>query len=168
VTDYARWALSAGASCVSVVPQAVGAGSVGIYIAAAGPAAASSQLITSVQNYLGVYNAAPNGVRPVTARAVVAALTLVPVNVTLALNPNTATAQAAAMQALQLFFQQLAASVTAQALTGGSGGVTCYVSRLDNAVANGDGEYSHERILPAADVTCTGTQLLTLGTVTFE
>jgi uncharacterized phage protein gp47/JayE len=96
-------------------------------------------------------------VRPVTARAVVSAATLVPVPVTLSLNPNTALTQQAATAALQLFFAQ-----------GQKIGGTLYVSRLDNAVSNSDGEYSHERTAPAADVTCLPSQLLTLGTVTFQ
>lgn len=167
--DYITWATGAGAPYVNVVPQAVGAGSVGIYIAAAGPAAATTALVNAVQAAIGVYGA-DGGVRPVTARALVMAATLVPVNITLHLNPNTALTQAAALSALQLFFAQSIANLFS---AGGQqaqnqGGTTLYMSRLDNAISSADGEYSHERYVPTGDLVFLPSQMFVLGTVTFE
>jgi uncharacterized phage protein gp47/JayE len=167
LNDYLNWCSDQGIAYYNVLPNAVGAGSVGIYIADAGPSVASDSDVDALQNYLGVYNGVP-GVRPVTARVLVMAATLAPVNVTMSLNPNTATTQAAATNALQLFFQQLAASYKTAALAGGAGGVTLFFSRLENAISNGSGAFSQELTAPAADVTFLASQIPTLGTVTFE
>ena len=87
---------------------------------------------------------------------VVAGATLQTVNVTLHLTPNTASTESAATAALARFF-------LAEATIGG----TLLMERLDVAVANGSGEYSHSRSAPSADVTAASTTLSVLGTVTF-
>jgi uncharacterized phage protein gp47/JayE len=159
--DYITWAKAAGAGYVNVVPGAIGAGSVWLYTAAPGPAVASEQLVAAVQNYLGVYDT-NTGVRPVTARAVAMASTLVPVNMTLHLNPDTALTRAAATSAIALFFPQSAAQQNVPS------GPILYMSRLDNAIWSGDGEYSHERIAPSTDQTFTASQMFVMGALTFE
>ncbi len=82
--------------------------------------------------------------------------TLQPVNVSLHLNPDTTAIRAAATNALGL-------QILADATIGG----TLYVTRLDAALQNADGEFSHELATPAADVTAGATTLSVLGSVTF-
>jgi uncharacterized phage protein gp47/JayE len=151
VADYTAWAEAAlsGVAYVQTVPNNTGLGTVGVWFAMAGPAAPTTAEVSAVQAYIDT-------VRPVTAAVTVMAATLVPVNVTLHLNPDTPAIRAAATAALQLSFAQDAAI-----------GGTVYVSRLDNAISSSDGEYSHERSLPAADVAMSNGQLPVLGTVTF-
>jgi uncharacterized phage protein gp47/JayE len=151
LADYERWAEAAGAAYVNVVPGWVGAGSVGVIIAAPGPAVASTQLVAAVQAYINQQN-----IRPITARVVVVAATLVPVDVQYTLNPDTTATEAAALNALQLFYQQSAQI-----------GSTVFMSRQDNAVSSGSGAYSFERIAPTADVVMTNSQLAVLGTVSW-
>jgi uncharacterized phage protein gp47/JayE len=157
LNDYVVWAKKAGAAFVNVVPQAVGPGSVGIYIAGPGPSVASAQLVAAVQAYI----TGPS-VKPTTARVLVMASTLMPENVTLHLNPDTALTRAAAVTGLELFFLQ---SALQQNQTGQN---VLYMSRLDSAISSASGEYSHERYAPAADLTFPPSQLFTLGAVYFE
>lgn len=169
--DYVEWCKEAlaGVGYVGVVPTGAGQGTVMVYIAmsvAGAPVAATPSQVATVQAYIGSFNADP-GVRPVTANVTVAAATLVPVAVSLKLNPNTAQTQAAASQALALAFAQ-DATVGGSTQASGVLGGTIYVSRLDDAVASSDGEYSHERLAPAADVTVGTGQLPVLGAVTFS
>ena len=169
--DYLEWCKEAlaGVGYVGVVPTGAGQGTVTVYIAMSAngvPAAATPAQVATVQSYIGAFNTDP-GVRPVTANVTVAAATLTAVNVSLKLNPNTAETQAAASQALALAFAQdatIGGSTQASGVVGG----TIYVSRLDDAVASSDGEYSHERLAPTADVTVGTGQLPVLGTVTFS
>lgn len=76
--------------------------------------------------------------------------------VTVALNPDTTATRAAATAALA---QQLREDATI--------GGTIHLSRLDAALQNASGEFSHARSAPAADVTAAATTLSILGTVTF-
>jgi len=151
--DYVKWALAASAnvSLAACPPSACGGGVVSVVIFGPNLTVASPALVATVQAYI-------NAQRPVTANVTVYAGTLNPVNVTLHLNPNTPTIQAAASAALALSFEQ-------DATIGG----TSYLSRLSNAVSSSDGEYSHELIAPAADVVAPSLFALnTLGTVTFQ
>ena len=86
----------------------------------------------------------------------VLAATIQPVPVTLHLNPDSVVAEAAATAALARFF-------LADATING----TILVERLDVAVANSSGEFSHVRTAPSADVTAGLTTLSVLGAVTF-
>ena len=169
--DYIEWCKEAlsGVQYVGVLPAGAGQGTVTIYIAMSEngtPVAATPAQVATVQSYIGSFNADP-GVRPVTANVTVMAATLTAVNVSLQVRPNTAATQAAAQQALALAFAQdatVGGSIQASGTTGG----TIYVSRLDDAVASSDGEYSHERLAPAADVVVATGQLPVLGAVTFS
>lgn len=87
---------------------------------------------------------------------VVTAATLQPVAITLTLNPDTTATRAAAIEALE---EQMRADATI-------GGMV-YLSRLDAALQNASGEFSHTRSAPVADVTAAATTLSVLGTVTF-
>lgn len=87
---------------------------------------------------------------------VVTGATIQAVNFTLALSPDTAGTRAAAIEALQ-------AQMLADATIGG----TIFMSRMDAALVNASGEFSHARTVPAADVTAGAVTLSVLGTVTF-
>jgi uncharacterized phage protein gp47/JayE len=87
---------------------------------------------------------------------VVVGATLQPVAFSLHLNPDTTAKRAAAINALTL---QILADATIAA--------TLYMSRMDAALENADGEFSHERATPSADVTAAATTLSIIGTVSF-
>ena len=87
----------------------------------------------------------------------VIAATLLPVNVTVHLNPDTTANRAGATSALTL-------QVLADATIGG----TIYVSRLQAALQNASGEFSDELTAPSVDVTAGISTLPVIGTVTFS
>lgn len=87
----------------------------------------------------------------------VIAVTLQTVNVSLHLNPDSTVTRAGATNAVAAWF-------IADATIGG----TMFVSRLDAALENASGEFSHERATPAADVAAgTISSLPVMGTVGF-
>lgn len=151
--DYITWAEEADDEVVyvEVIPAMGGLGNVGVVIGMFGPRAPTSGEIAVVQAYI----TGPT-IAPVTANVTVLGCTLSPINFSIHLNPDTTANRAAATEALAL-------SLLQDAQIGG----TIYMSRTDNALSSSDGEYSHERSLPAGDVTVSSTQLPTLGTVTF-
>lgn len=153
--DYVTWAKSAGAAYVNVVPGWVGTGSVGVIVAMPGGLVPTPAQLAAIDAVLQVE-------RPVTAQVITVAAQPLPVPVTLHLNPDTTATRAAATTALGLFFAGLASAPPGQLPT-----PTVYVSRLDAAISNADGETSHERVAPAADVVPTGAQLPVLGAVNF-
>ncbi len=134
--DYEEWALEAlpNIALATCPPAACGNGVVSVVFLMDGFVPPTAAQIAAVQAYI-------EAKRPVTASATVYGGTLNPVNVSLAVSPNTPTIQGAALAALTLSFQQDAAI-----------GATTYFSRLNNAVASSDGEYSHEWAAPTADV----------------
>lgn len=152
ISDYVQWAKAADdqVAYVSVIPGMGGLGNVGVIVGMIGPRVPTGGEITAIQAYIAA-------LAPVTANVIVLACTLQPVSFTIHLNPDTTANRAAASVALALSFQQDA-----------SIGGTVYMSRIDNALASSDGEYSHERSVPSADVTMTALQLPTLSTVTFD
>ena len=91
----------------------------------------------------------------------VIAAALQPVNFSIHLNPDTVATEAAAVNALTA--QMLADAVIPDALNPG----TIFMSRMDAALANADGEFSHERAAPSADVVPPANTLCVIGTVTF-
>jgi uncharacterized phage protein gp47/JayE len=150
-SDYETWAKDALSSVAyaSTISNWVGLGTVGVVIALAGPAAPATGDVTTVQNFI-------NTVRPVTAAVTVIAATLLPVNFSLHLNPDTPAIRAGVTSALALEFAN-----------DGEIGGTGYRSRWFDAVGSVSGEYSCEMTVPAADVVPTNTQILTLGTITW-
>jgi uncharacterized phage protein gp47/JayE len=100
--------------------------------------------------------------KPLGMSVFVTAFTLVPVNVAIALTPNTVPVQAAATAALQLFF-----AGAPDMLPSGGGTWILPMSNLDAALSNGSGETYHDRTAPSADQTYSAGQLPILGTLTF-
>jgi uncharacterized phage protein gp47/JayE len=148
--DYPTWVgqISPGA-IVAVKPNWVGNGTVGLVVAMPGPVVPSAPQLAAIAAYIQT-------VRPVTGQLVMVPAILRPVDISLHLSPDTVAIRAATLSALALFFSQDAAI-----------GGTIFTTRLDNAISNASGEYSHERALPSADVVAGATEIPVLGTVTF-
>jgi uncharacterized phage protein gp47/JayE len=163
--DYETWASAVYPGLyVYVAPaQIQGLGNVGVTIAMPGPAVPSGPEVAAVQ-------AALLAKKPVGSRVQTFAASLLPVNVSITLNPDTTATRAAATSALQLFFAQdgkIGGPVMNPVDGTTSPGGIIYMSRLDNALSSSDGEYSHERQAPTADVTPGTGQIPVLGTITF-
>jgi uncharacterized phage protein gp47/JayE len=155
--DYVNWceAASSAVAYVQAIPQWYGAGSVGIFLAGAGPSALSGPEVATVSAYLGALFA-PGGVAPVTAYVAVFGATLYTLNATVHLNPDTSTIRAAATAAFQAW-------VETDAQIGG----TMYVARMDAALEGASGEFSHDRTLPAADVVLGPGTIAVAGVLSF-
>lgn len=148
--SYVRAALGVpGVAYAAERPLWLGAGSVGVVVAMAGPRVPTGGELTTVQ-------AALDAMRPVTAQVLAVSASLLPVNVTVALNPDTVVTRGAVQSALGAFF-----------LTEGAIGGTLFRSRMIEAVSSAAGEYSHTLSVPSGDVALGAAQLATLGTVTF-
>lgn len=152
--DYEQWAKEAlpNVALASCPAAACGGGVVSVAVAMTGLVAPTDAERATILAYIQARR--PTGATEITVYACV----LNPVNVTLALNPNTVDVQAAASAALALSFAQDAAI-----------GATTYLSRLGAAVSSSDGEFSHELVAPAADVPAPSLFALNvLGTVTYQ
>lgn len=148
--DYEAWVQQASPGAyLSVQPAWVGLGTVGLLVAMRGPLVPTPSQLAAIAAYV-----APR--KPVTAQVVVVPASLLAVDVSLHLSPDTVAIRAATLAALGLFFDQDAAI-----------GGTIFISRLDAAISSASGEYSHERALPAADVAMGATQMPVLGSVIF-
>lgn len=149
--DYETWGADAGASYINVVKGWLGLGTVGIIVAMSGPngpVAPTDAQIAQIQTYIDQY-------RPVRGNAVVVAATIVPQNVTISLNPDTANART-----------QVQAAVAAYYATQNIGGML-YVSQLSDAISSVSGETSHVISVPSADQQLANNQLPVLGTITW-
>lgn len=82
--------------------------------------------------------------------------TLLTVNMTIQINPNTTAIQTAIQNELE-----------AMILRDGGAGQTLRLSRISEAISIADGEFNHVLTLPSADVVATNTQVHVLGTLTF-
>jgi uncharacterized phage protein gp47/JayE len=147
------------AALVSAVSPAVGL----VTVAFAMPSGSTWRVPTAPEiATLTAYLNDPAQRKPLGAPAVTTiGATLLAVNFSLHLNPNTVSIQAAAANALAA--RMLADATIPDALHAG----TIFMSRIDAALANADGEFSHERALPAADVTLSFPSLAVLGTIAF-
>jgi uncharacterized phage protein gp47/JayE len=152
LADYQQWAKAASSvvEYVQVVPNWVGLGSVGVFVAGAGPSALTSDEVTTVDTYL-------QSVRPVTARVITQAAATQAINVTLHLVPDTAANRVAAQSGY--------ASWVASSAQIGS---TAYVDDLAAAIkATGGSAFSFDILSPAADVVLGNGTIAVAGTVSF-
>ncbi len=152
VTDYENWSLEvAGVTRVWVRPLYSGAGTVQIFFVRDNDATyiPDAGKVTTLQNYI-------NNLRPVTAAVTVAAPTDTPVNMTIALTPNTADIQAAVIAELKDVF-----------LRDAQPGGTILISHLREAISIAAGETNHVLSVPSADVTATAAQIRSLGVITW-
>jgi uncharacterized phage protein gp47/JayE len=151
VADYKAW-------MQEVLPGAIvgvsspSAGFVTVAFAMPGPRVPTVPELAAATAYLT--NATVR--KPITAQVNVIAATLLPVNVGLHMIPDTTATRAAAITALTLYFQ-----------ADGAVDGLIDMSRLDNAVSAGSGEFAHDRIAPTADIAAVVNTLPMLGTVTF-
>ena len=123
-------------------------GSVGVIVAMKGGVAATPAQIALIQAYIDAR-------RPVRANVTVIAATIVPQPVTIILNPFTAAAQQAAMNALTKYY--LAEGI----------GSTIYVEGLEAQIAGAAGD-QNTLVLPTSNQSFTPAELPVLGTVTWQ
>jgi len=152
--DYVLWALEVpGVTRVWVYPMQLGAGTVTVlFVNDDDPVSIipDAAEVAEVQAHI-------DGRRPVTAEVFVAAPTATPLDMTIALDPNTASVQQAVLAELQDL-------LTREAQPGG----TILISRLREAVSIAAGEGDNSIITPAANVTHAAGEMAVLGTVTFQ
>lgn len=152
--DYVEWALSVpGVTRAWVFPLYLGAGNVRVYIADdsfTGSALASAGTVAAAQTYL-------DSVRPVTADVDVVAPNRQPVNIRVTIGPDTPAGRAAVTASLADLFAR-------EAVPEG----TIPRTHIAEAISQAAGEYDHNLIQPAANVTAGPGAILTLGTLTWS
>lgn len=150
---YAAWASAVpGVAVVAERPGWVGLGTVGVVVAMGSRLAPTSP--TGPE--LAAVQAALDAQRPVTALVVAVAASLVPVNLSIFLSPDTTATRAAVTEAVALFL----------ASEPGIGG-TIQRSRLSEAISSAAGEYAHRIDVPAANVVLGPAQLAVPGIITW-
>lgn len=167
-TDYIQWALAVpGITRSWVGPQALGPGTVVVYVVNDNdnPITPSPAKITEVADYIEV-------LRPVTANVSVVAPTLLALNMTIQIKPNTAAIQAAITTEIQDLIYRDAALAGAYKSPGVLHTGKILLSRINEAVSIGSGEEDHLITLingvAPADITPATGQLVVLGTITWQ
>lgn len=152
--DYPVWVQNSfAASQVRTLPNHAGAGTVGVVVAmgtAATPRVPTSAELDAMAAYLET-------VRPATAEVILIPVELLPVPVSLSVEPNEAAVRGAAEAAIAAFFAREAKI-----------GERLYRSRLSEAVSAASGEYRHDISVPAGNVTPTSAQLPVPGAITWS
>lgn len=152
--DYTKWALQvAGITRAWVYPNYLGAGTVGVAVVtddAVGGPIPSAPVVASVQSYI-------DNLRPVTAQVTVFAPVAKPLNLTIALTPNSTTVRTAVAAELSDLLRR-------DAVPGG----TILLSRIREAVSIAAGESDNTVTNPTANFTCATGELATLGTITWS
>lgn len=149
VADYQGWASDAGAAYCQVLPQWIGPGTVGIAILMAGPRVPTPAELARIDVAIQL-------VRPVTATVVTLAGSLAPIDMSLAIAPDTVGTRAAVLAAIGGFMLREAAI----------GGRLPH-SRLDSAISSASGEYDHVLAVPLGDIVPAATALPVPGVITF-
>ncbi|MHB1053466.1 MAG: baseplate J/gp47 family protein [Thiobacillus sp.] len=151
-TDYVAWALEvAGVTRAWVYPGELGLGTVTVRFvrdndASIIPDAAEVQAVLDHIDTL----------RPVTAGLTVVAPVAVPLNLTIALTPNTSTVQAAVLAEIKDLLVRAAEP-----------GGTILISHIREAISLAAGETNHVLTVPSADVAHTVGQIATMGIITW-
>jgi uncharacterized phage protein gp47/JayE len=166
--DYVQWAREvAGVTRAWVGPLALGPGTVTVWFVTDGedPITPSGAKITEVAEYI-------EELRPVTANVNVAAPVLFPIDLTIAIDPNTASVQEAIEQELQdLILRDAAVAGAWKGPTENYDG-KILLSRINEAISIAAGESDHEVIDintdPPADVEPADGELAVLGTITWQ
>jgi uncharacterized phage protein gp47/JayE len=145
------WARAASAEVahVAVRPLWLGAGTVGVVAAMAGPRVPTAPEIALIA-------AAIEAERPVTAAVIVLPAVLLPVALQIRVSPDTTATRAAITGALDALFAREAAI-----------GMRLPRSRISEAISSAAGEYSHDLVAPAADVVPGPTELPVRGAITW-
>lgn len=152
-SDYEQWTLEvSGVTRAWVYPLYLGPGTVGITFVRDDDTPSmipSAAEVEAVQVYI-------DSVRPVTAEVTVFAPMEVPVNFTIAANPNTQAVRDAITAELLDFFRL-------ESVPGG----TLFLSRVDEAIGLAQGEVSHVTSVPAANIVRVPGQISILGAITW-
>lgn len=154
--DYVQWVREAvDASHVAVVEDWVGRGSVGVVVAMrdAGPAGVRVPTLEELERVAAYL--APR--RPVTARVVVVAAVLAPIDITVEIEPFTAPVMAAVQAAAR------AAIARDRAISG-----RVDPSRISELISAARGEYRHRLITPALSRVLTRREIPVPGTITVQ
>ena len=167
--DYPTWLDRAfDVRAVAVVPEWIGRGSVGVIVALKDGAfgrAPTTDEIEAMQIYLGRFGVA-EGVRPVTARVVVVATSIVEVPIRLRLRPDTVQTRVAVEEAFSRFVATIGDADDEK--NAGPIGATIEPSRISEAISAAAGEYAHDLMEPAAPYTLDRTEYPVPGTITWE
>jgi uncharacterized phage protein gp47/JayE len=140
--DYIQWALEvAGITRAWVGPQALGPGTVVVYIVSddEDPITPSAPKIAEVQAYIDV-------LAPVTATVTVVAASLLPIDLEIAVDPNTSVVQDAIEAELEDLIARDAQLTGAYAAPGEVYDGKILLSRINEAISIGAGEEDHELI----------------------
>jgi uncharacterized phage protein gp47/JayE len=172
-TDYVQWVLDnfPAATRAWSFPQWMGLGTVGVaFVEDNNPSSIipSGGDVSAVQNIIGVYGGWPQGVRPVTAEAVVFAPTPETLALTIGLYPNNASTQAAVTAALQALIQREATPGGWVDPVSGNVGGTLLFSHIELAVETAEGVIDSAVTVPSGNVTVGRGQLTVLGAITFN
>lgn len=155
LSDYERWSYEvAGITRAKAFDLAYGANTVAIRFMrddGVGTGIPTSPQVAELYNYLTDPIRKPAG-----AFLYVQAPTAVPLNPTIALNPNTTPIQNAVIAELKRLL-----------INEGGFGATLRRSKISEAISIAVGENYHSLTLPASDVSIANDQVLTLGTPTF-
>lgn len=151
VSDYEHWSTAAGAAYVNVIPQWLGAGTVGIVVAMAGRVAPTTSELAQIAAYL-----TDRSRLVVRANIILLPATIVTQNVTLSITPDTVENRADVQAALAAYFNGLGI------------GDAIYHSQLEAAVASVTAVTSNLVLAPAANVALAGNQMAALGTVLWQ
>lgn len=150
--DYERWALEvSGVSRAFVFPEMSGAGTVGVAILGPDDAVPDAGVISDTQDYID-----DDDRRPVTANVTVFAPTLVEIDFTISVAPNSAEVKAAIEDSLQAMLKRDAEP-----------GATIYLSRIREAVSIAAGETDSTVTVPSADVTYDEDEMAIFGEITW-
>ena len=148
--DYRKWATEAGVPYCGVYGSWTGPGSVGLVIAQAGPAVAPPAVVAAVAAYI------EDARRPVTAQVIVVAAALLPIDVVLAVYPDSTGVRVGVQTAL-----------AAQMLLDGDVGKVIPIARLVAACQSVTGEFGCTITSPAGDIVPARNQIPVLNSVTF-
>jgi len=153
IADYRSWAINAGAAYVNVVRAYGGAGTAGVIVAMSGPTAPSAAQVAAVQ-------LAIDGQRPVRGNVTVYAASIVPQALTIALSPDTVSAQTAVTAALGPVF-------VAAGIGGSASGGKVTIAAIEAAIAAVAGT-DNDLVSPTSDIVLAADQMATLGTITWQ
>lgn len=151
--DYVAWAKEvAGVTRAWVSPLELGLSAVTVRFVRDGDTGSiipDAAEVAAVQTYI-------DNLRPVTADVTVVAPVAVTMNFTISVTPDTAAIRAA-----------IETELADMLLRDAEPGATIFLSRINEAISIGAGEFNHTLTVPAADVTHTTAEMAIMGTVTW-
>lgn len=147
-SDYARWAQDAGAAYVNVIPGWMGLGTVGVIIAMPGAVIPSPAQVQQIQSEIDLK-------RPIRGNASVAAATVAPQSLIIALNPDTTQAR-----------QQITAELKAYFPSKSIGG-KIHAAEIAAVISTINGT-ANDLVEPRADIQLASTEIAVLGAIQWQ